>query len=86
MILFNLLVVSMQAFPLSSRPNTEPWMLYVALQSGGILMVSFDPSKPSSTSLQIINVNTDGGFMPDRRLTMIGYTRCQGLITRTIDS
>ena len=56
--------LSNQAFPLSSRPDTEPWILYVALQSEGILTVSFDPSKPSSTSLQIIDVNTYGGFIP----------------------
>jgi len=64
MIFISLLVVSVQAFSLSSSSDTEPWILYVALQSKGILTVSFDPSKPSSMSLQIIDVNTDGGFMP----------------------
>lgn len=57
--------MSIQALPLSSRPDTELWTLYIALQSEGILTVSFDPSKPSSTSLQIIDVDTDGGSMPD---------------------
>jgi hypothetical protein len=64
MIFINLLVVSIQVFPLSSRSDTEPWILYVAMQSKGILTVSFDLSKPSSMSLQIIDVNTDGRFMP----------------------
>jgi 6-phosphogluconolactonase len=53
-----------QAFVLSPKPDAEPRILYVALQSTGILTIAFDPSKPASASLQTIDVNTDGGFMP----------------------
>ena|SRR5271155_430249 len=38
--------------------------LYVALQSQGILTISFDPSKDPSSSLEILSVNTNTGFMP----------------------
>jgi hypothetical protein len=58
MVFINLLVVSIQAFPLSSRPDTEPWMLMSLCE--GILTVSIDPSKLPSTSLQVIDVNMDG--------------------------
>jgi 6-phosphogluconolactonase len=63
-ILITFAATFIQAFPLSPKSYTEPWILYVALQSTGILTITFDPSKPASTSLQIIDVNTDGGFMP----------------------
>lgn len=52
------------AFPLSTKSDVEPWILYVALQSIGILTISFDPSKNASTSLEVIEVNKQGGFMP----------------------
>ncbi|EXJ67548.1 uncharacterized protein A1O5_09561 [Cladophialophora psammophila CBS 110553] len=38
--------------------------LYVALQSTGILEISFDPSKSANESLSVIGINTDAGFMP----------------------
>lgn len=41
-----------------------PLGLYVALQSTGILELSFNPGKPADQSLTIDGVNTDAGFMP----------------------
>lgn len=58
------LITSIQASPLLPRSDTEPWILYAALQSTGILTITFDPFKPAATSLQIIDVNVDGGVMP----------------------
>ena len=38
--------------------------LYVALQSTGIVEISFDPAKTADESLSVVAVNTDAGFMP----------------------
>jgi 6-phosphogluconolactonase (cycloisomerase 2 family) len=36
----------------------------MALQSKGILTLSFDPSRPVTDSIQILETNTNAGFMP----------------------
>ena len=38
--------------------------LFVALQSTGVVELSFDPRKPAHDSLSVVAVNTDAGFMP----------------------
>ena len=50
-------------FPVT-KSTMEPWILYVAVQSTEILTLSFDPSKPPQTSLQVVNIESDGEFMP----------------------
>ncbi|OCL15230.1 putative isomerase YbhE [Glonium stellatum] len=61
---FFILSIHINALPTHSLANPEPWTLYVAQQSTGILTLAFDPSKSVSSSLEIINVNTQAGFMP----------------------
>ncbi|KAK9238772.1 putative isomerase YbhE [Lipomyces kononenkoae] len=56
-----LLVGALENF---ARPDSSPYILYVALQSRGILTLSFDPSKSVQASLEILATNTDAGFMP----------------------
>jgi hypothetical protein len=47
-----------------SLETDAPLILYVAVQSQGILTMAFDPSKPASESLSVLATNTDGGFQP----------------------
>lgn len=37
---------------------------YVALQSTGIIEISFEPGKNVNESLSVVSINTDAGFMP----------------------
>ncbi|KAJ8098597.1 Lactonase, 7-bladed beta-propeller-domain-containing protein [Lipomyces tetrasporus] len=59
-------LVVVYASPTVCTPESElsPHILYVALQSRGILTLSFDPSKSVQTSLEVLDTNTDAGFMP----------------------
>ena len=50
--------------PLHDRPVSDPYILYVALQSTGILTVAFDPSRPVQQSLSILDTNTEAGYQP----------------------
>ncbi|KAK6376215.1 hypothetical protein LTS17_007466 [Exophiala oligosperma] len=44
--------------------SNAPHTLYVALQSTGIVEISFDPSKEPEKSISIVGVSTDAGYMP----------------------
>ncbi|KAL6246954.1 hypothetical protein RBB50_006261 [Rhinocladiella similis] len=44
--------------------SNAPHTLYVALQSTGIVEISFDPSKDSDKAISIVGVNTNAGYMP----------------------
>ena len=50
--------------PANVPDTSERLRLYVALQSIGILEISFDPSQAADQSLKIEGVNTNAGFMP----------------------
>ncbi|KAK9327564.1 Lactonase, 7-bladed beta-propeller-domain-containing protein [Lipomyces starkeyi] len=56
--------IAVYALPAVCLPESSLHILYVALQSRGILTLSFDPSKSVQTSLEILDTNTDAGFMP----------------------
>ncbi|KAK9350099.1 putative isomerase YbhE [Lipomyces doorenjongii] len=56
--------IAVYALPAVCMPTSSVHILYVALQSRGILTLSFDPSKSAQTSLEILDTNTDAGFMP----------------------
>ncbi|KAK9369524.1 putative isomerase YbhE [Lipomyces kononenkoae] len=49
--------------------ESSPHILYVALQSRGILTLSFDPCASVQTSLEILDTNTHAGFMPGWLMT-----------------
>ena len=60
---------------ISSNPAAaESSILYLALQSTGILTLSFDPSQDASNSLTIIETQADAGFRPQ------GVTEYEGNI------
>ena len=59
-----LLTSSIHAVPFARSPNADPLVLYAAVQSKGVLTLSFDPSKPLINSLSIVDTNTNAGFMP----------------------
>lgn len=48
----------------SRDPFSCDVVLYMALQSTGIVTLSFDPSRPVADSIQIVETNTHAGFMP----------------------
>ncbi|KAK9311381.1 putative isomerase YbhE [Lipomyces starkeyi] len=56
--------IAVYALPVVCMPESSLHILYVALQSRGILTLSFDPSKSIQTSLEILDISTDAGFMP----------------------
>ncbi|ODQ70634.1 hypothetical protein LIPSTDRAFT_5409 [Lipomyces starkeyi NRRL Y-11557] len=56
--------IAVYALPAVCLPELSLHILYVALQSRGILTLSFDPSKSVQTSLEILDTNTDAGFTP----------------------
>lgn len=43
----------------------SPLGLYVALQSTGLVEISFDPGKTVQDSMSVVSVNTDAGYMPN---------------------
>ncbi|KAK9384498.1 Lactonase, 7-bladed beta-propeller-domain-containing protein [Lipomyces mesembrius] len=56
--------IAVYVLPAGCMPASSLHILYVALQSRGILTLTFDPSKSVQTSLEILDTNTDAGFMP----------------------
>ena len=44
--------------------SSRDLVLYMALQSKGILTLSFNASKPVADSIQILETDTQAGFMP----------------------